>query len=244
MNLIKGSIILLSSLILTGIEATVIDTPAATADTGGTTQNYNDKQSIDPVANQAVGTNYYPSTHPHIDVGFGEQLAKQGYVFRITGMNQADAGLWNKPAGTGRYKVTNKKMIDKIERDKIDFKIDRVWRYKNGMQYKVISKSKKYSGWIDDQSVYNKYSLHKGLQPIIHQELKIIHSINAKYPYTLRYKASDRNTYQRALQKAKLDTKQLHGKLKVVAVDSIGQVNSYLDKHSYRLIPTILWPQV
>ena len=71
-----------------------------------------------------------------------------------------------------------------------------------------------------DNPVYNKYSLNKELQPIIHRELKIIQRINSKYPYTLRYKPSDRNAYQQELQRAELDTKQLHGKLRIVAVDS------------------------
>lgn len=72
-----------------------------------------------------------------------------------------------------------------------------------------------------DNPVYNKYSLNKELQPIIHQELKIIQRINSKYPYTLRSKPSDRNTYQQELQRAELDTKQLHAKLRIVEADSI-----------------------
>ena len=125
-----------------------------------------------------------------------------------------------------------------------NFKIYRVWSYKDGLQYKISSQSGRYRGWIDNAGVYNKYSLDKQLQPIISQELKVVNSINAKYVYTIHkhYEKKDLAAYHEALSRASKYTNHLSGNKRVVALRSIAQVRTYIKGRNSNSIPTLLWP--
>lgn len=180
----------------------------------------------------------------HNDMIRSSQLAKEGYVFRLDGMDKADGGLWSQPAGQNKRDLTSIKTIHKIIKNHVNFKIYRVWHYKNGMQYKVTSRSGQYRGWIDDHFIYNKYSLDKQLQPIIYQERKVVGSINTKYPFTTNYQAADLKAYRNDLTKAGEEANQLTGNKKPIALKSVRQVKGYIKHHNDNLIPTLLWQRV
>lgn len=179
----------------------------------------------------------------YIDQNRGFQLAKEGYAFRLQS-DKNNEGLWHKPTGTNNYDLVTHKTFQQLIKNKTNFKIYRVWHYKNGLQYKIVSQSGRYRGWIDNAGVYNKYSLDKKLQPIIQQEQKVVNGIAHNYPKTVDYKSRDLKQYQSDLNKASKESASLRGHQKLVALNSIKQVKMYVKTHDSNFIPTLLWQKV
>ncbi|MDH5106622.1 hypothetical protein OQI89_12240 [Lentilactobacillus diolivorans] len=219
MELSKIGIVLLSGLVLGGL--VTLDNPVV-------------------YAKQETG---YGVQAGNINRARGSQLVKEGYVFRLDG-DKHNSGLWSQPTGNNRSRLTGHKELRRIIKDRINFKIYRVWQYKNGLQYKIVSQSGKYQGWIDNAGIYNKYSLDKQLQPIISQEQKVVNSINAKYVGAAHqhYEKKDLLAYQDELTKTSEYAGRLSGDKRLVALKSIGQVRNYIKNRNSNSIPTLLWP--
>ncbi|GEP23569.1 hypothetical protein [Lentilactobacillus diolivorans] len=220
MKLSQTGIVLLSGLVLGGLGMVTLD-------------------NSDVYAKQENGY----SVHTGYDKPWGSQLAKEGYVFRLEN-DQNNNGLWSQPIGKNGHNLISRKAFQQVIKNKVDFKIYRVWQYKNGLQYKIVSRSGKYRGWIDNAGVYNKYSLDKQLQPIIEQEQKVVNSINSKYPYTTHYNKADLMDYRNDLAKANKEASGLSGNKRAIALSSVKEVNRYLRSHNADLVPTLLWQKV
>lgn len=192
-----------------------------------------------PIANAKSDENSYQVGN--INDSWGLQLSKEGYVFRLDPDRNND-GLWSEPTGKNRYRITTHKTLRQLIHRQTNFKIYRVWQYQNGLQYKVVSQSGRYRGWIDHAGVYNKYSLDPQLQLIIRQEKRVINSVNAKYPNTTHYHQVDFKKYQNDLIRATKIAQNLNGNQKTVALKSLKEVKEYLKDRRSDQVPTILWP--
>lgn len=174
----------------------------------------------------------------HENVKFSQQLAKEGYTFRLTPGN-SDQGLQKKVAGLNNPHM-KRSTLKKLIRNKTNFKVYRVWEYKNGLMYKAVSKSGKYRGWVDDTTLYNKHYTDKSLQPVIKMEKKAINVLGSKPPTT----KVNRERSRRYLNKALMDAQQLHGKERKIAINSVKQTKSYVKTLNVARTPTLLWQKI
>lgn len=96
---------------------------------------------------------------------WANRLSKNGYAFRLINYqnnNLKDLVLTTNPNNKpNKYYSSN--LISKLINNKTNFKIKNIWAYKNGIQYQIESKNKKYKGWVNINNLYNKNLSNKTL---------------------------------------------------------------------------------
>ncbi|MCK8607202.1 hypothetical protein [Apilactobacillus ozensis] len=114
----------------------------------------------------------WPAEHIYVDKAVTHRLQQEGYAYRIDSSSRDDLQIF------GQKNKYNKKLSQKIIKDKINFKVKKVWVYSGATgseSIELVSKNNKYHVSVDYIiGYYHKDTKIKALKPVIEQELNML----------------------------------------------------------------------
>ncbi|MCL0329772.1 hypothetical protein [Apilactobacillus xinyiensis] len=114
----------------------------------------------------------WPVEHIYVDKAVTHRLQQEGYAYRIGSSARDDLKIFGQKNGY------NKQIAQKIVKNKIDFKVKKVWVYSGATgseSIELVSKNNKYHVSVDYIiDYYHKDTKIKALKPLIQQELKML----------------------------------------------------------------------
>ncbi|UQS84665.1 hypothetical protein MOO46_05290 [Apilactobacillus apisilvae] len=179
---------------------------------------------------------------------WADRLNKHGYTFRIQ-KHQMDSFSGEFTRNLNRKKPSNYSLkdVEKFADSNMNFRVNHIWSYKNGLEANVVSQSGKVSGWIQYNSLYNKEQANKSLKPLIKIENRIADKAEDVTFYQYEGKKIHENKINKAkasinndLKQAQTEANKLTGNNKKLADKSIKEAKVFAKNSDIKNLPALL----
>ncbi|TPR26442.1 hypothetical protein DY120_01745 [Apilactobacillus micheneri] len=178
---------------------------------------------------------------------WANRLNKDGYTFRIKNDPNYYKDDFSKNIKGDKLVNYSNKDTKNFAQKGINFKVNHIWSYKNGLAANIVSQSGKINGWIGYTSIYNKQTSNKKFKNLMNIENKICDQAEdlTFYKYEGKnihdQKISKLNTsINKDLKDAKKDANKLTGNDKKLAEQSIKETKTFIKNSDIRNLPTLL----
>ncbi|TPR12360.1 hypothetical protein [Apilactobacillus timberlakei] len=179
---------------------------------------------------------------------WANRLSKNGYVFRIKNsqMDYYD-GEFTRNLSHKKPSNYNIKDVKKFANSNMNFKVNHIWSYKNGLEVNVISQSGKISGWINYNDVYNKERNNKELRKLVQLE----NNICDKAEDVTFYQYEGKKLHAKKINQIKASintdlkaaiklTNKLSDHNQILAQQSIKEIKVFINNSDVKNMPTLL----
>ncbi|WP_105956950.1 hypothetical protein [Apilactobacillus quenuiae] len=179
---------------------------------------------------------------------WANRLSKNGYVFRIkkSQMDYYD-GEFTRNFSHKKPSNYNIKDVKKFANSNMNFRVNHIWSYKNGLEVNVTSQSGKVSGWINYNDIYNKERNNKNLRKLVQLENNICDKAEDVTFYQYEGKKLHAKKINQIKESINTDLKtaiKLTNKLsdhsQILAQQSIKEIKVFINNSDVKNIPTLL----
>lgn len=178
---------------------------------------------------------------------WANRLNKDGYTFRIKNNPMAYEDSFSKNIKGNQLVHYSNKDTKQFAQKNINFKVNHIWSYKNGLAANIVSQSGKINGWIGYTSIYNKQISNKKFKDLMKIENKICDQAEdlTFYKYEGKNihakKISKLNTsINKNLKDAQKAADRLTGNDEKLAKQSIKETKTFIKNSDIRNLPTLL----